>query len=388
MSKENTPQKLLFLVAEPGYFCSHRLNLAKAAIKAGYEVALATRIDPKGNLDPKTEKSIQKIKSAGIHLFPLSQFRRADINPWQQILAYRELVQIYQSFKPDIVHHVALKPVVLGTLVALRCKVKRVINALGGLGFVFSAGGIKKRILRSALIPVLRFLFSRSQSILILQNQDDLDTLVQAGCIQREQVELIRGAGVDIDTFKVSDLPSSPPFIIAAVTRMLWDKGIGELVDAALILKAKQIPAKILLYGTPDPENPRSLQESELQKWHDQGIVEYKGYCEEVPVAYANCHIAVLPSYYREGLPKTLLEAASCGRPIITTDFPGCREAVIHGKNGWLIPPRNSHALADALIELIENESLRHQMGKEGRKLVEENFADHFIHDQTLKLYK
>jgi glycosyltransferase involved in cell wall biosynthesis len=167
---------------------------------------------------------------------------------------------------------------------------------------------------------------------------------------------------------------------------MLWDKGIEEFVKAAKILKEKKIDATFLLYGTPDPENPTSIPEDRIQSWQDAGIIIWKKHCEDVAKAYADCHIAVLPSY-REGLPKSLLEAASCGRPIVTTDVPGCREVVIHGENGLLVEAQNSIALAESLMVLCENKALRERMGEAGRKRVEQFFRDKLIHEETIKLY-
>ena len=389
-------KKILFFVSEDRYFCSHRLNLAHAALQAGFEVAIATKITTQ----------TQKIEDAGLTVFPLNYLTRTGLNPIRQCQLLLELVKIYKTYRPDVVHQVAIKPVIIGSLVALWCRIPLIINALGGLGYLFTDGDpssnhpilkggritkiitkLKKNVLRFLTCWLFRFIFSRRNTQLILQNRDDLDTLIKAHCISDpKKMSIIRGAGVDMKAFPVTPFPPEPPVIIACISRLLWDKGIGELISAARTLQAKNIPAKILLYGTPDPENPASISLEHIQGWHDAGLITWCGHCNHVAKAYADCHIAVLPSY-REGLPKTLLEAASCGRPIITTRVPGCREVVQDGENGLVIPAKDSEALANALIVLIKNKTLRLQMGQAGRKRVADYFSDTLIHAEVLKLY-
>lgn len=378
--------KLLFLVAEDSYFYSHRLNLGKAAVSAGYTVAVAARC----------QHHIDKIQNANIQVFPLKHFSRSGLNPFRQLLALLELYKLYNIYQPSIVHHVAMKPVIFGTLIARWCKIPKIINAFGGLGFLFTATSSSKKItyvqqfkkifLRSLVCKLLRRLFAIPTVTVILQNQDDSETLIHADCVTAEKVVLIRGAGINLNDFPLSPMPPSPPTFIVCIARMLWDKGIGELVLAAKILQEKNVSAKIILWGLPDSENPVSIEKNQLQAWHDSGIIQWQGFCTNVAKAYSQAHIAVLPSY-REGLPKSLLEAASCGRPIVTTNVPGCREVVEAGVNGLLVPPQDATSLAKALLELIQNEPLRVQMGLAGRQRIEKYFSDPIIHQQTLKLY-
>lgn len=385
-TRVSKPTKLLFLIAEDSTFCTHRINLAKEAIKTGYEVAIATRCS----------RFQTFIEDVGIQVFPLKEFNRGSINPLKQILSLIELHQIYKHYKPDICHHVAMKPVIFGSLIARLNKIPKIINALGGLGYIFTPNNetklikkIKKTFLRQVALTFFHWIFASINTKLILQNPDDINTLVTSGCIRDNKIFLIKGAGVDIDVFSAkSPLPHHPeePIIISCISRILWDKGIGELVEAAKILKEKGISARVFLYGEPDPENPSSIPLETLKAWHDNHIIEWRGHCENVIRAYENCHIAVLPSY-REGLPKTLLEAASSARPIVTTNVPGCKEVVADQENGFLVPVKNAKALADALILLCQNETLRQKMGEAGRKRVEQNFADTLIHQQTLDLY-
>lgn len=376
--------KLLFLVAEDSYFCTHRLNLGKAALQAGFKVAVATRC----------QQSADKIEKAGIQVYPLHKFSRGGLNPWSQCQALKELSTIYADFSPDVVHHVGMKPVVFGTLIARKQKTTRIINALGGLGYLFTESKrvqsafsqFKKLFLRSTVAHILKWLHRKPNVFLILQNQDDIDTLINATHIDPQKIALIRGAGVDINAFPLMPLPTTLPITIACVSRMLWDKGIGELVAAATIIKQKNIDVRIILYGTPDPQNPASIDVQQLQAWHDAKIITWKGHCSDVVAAYTNCHIAVLPSY-REGLPKSLLEAASLGRAIVTTDVPGCREIVEHGVNGLRVPAQDANALAEALITLSRDSTLQLKMGLAGRQLVESCFSDTLVHKQTIDLY-
>lgn len=372
-------KQLLFLVSEDNYFYSHRLNIAKAAVAKGYCVSLATRCT----------FSDQRIQEAGISVIPLKYLSRSGLNPIRQILLFLELYKIYKLHRFDIVHHVALKPIIFGTLIASWLNTPKIINALGGLGFLYTdyqKPSLKKRLLRPLASRLLQFCLSRKNVITILQNPDDYETLKKQNIIN-QRVVIIRGAGVDIDLFAPTPFPPEPPIEITCVSRMLWTKGIQELVEAATLIKKTHPNVTINLYGIPDPQNPASIDSSIIQSWHDAKIISWRKKSDEIHRVYANSHIAVLPSY-REGLPKSLLEAASCARPIVTTDVPGCREIVQHQKNGLLVPPKNSTALAKALIELIDNKVLREQMGQAGRKMIEEQFSDLIVQNQTLSLYQ
>jgi len=379
-------QKLLFFISEDSAFCSHRLNLAKAALKAGFEVAIATRC----------QKHRHLIENTGIRVFPLYHFKRSSLNPWHQLRMLPELIKIYRQYKPDITHHVAMKPVLLGSIVAKLCRVPRVINALGGLGYVFIEDRVteslwtrlKKSTLRFIILKLFRWIMSDPKTLLILQNKDDLATISESGYVDAHRIVIIPGAGVDIHAFRASPLPPYPPVIITCISRMLWDKGIGEFTEAANILHTRKISVRMILYGLPDPENPTSIDMATLQHWNQSGVIEWRGQCDDVAKAYSECHIAVLASYYREGLPKSLLEAASSGRPIVTTDATGCREVVIHNENGILIPPRNAKKLAEALILLCQDRALCERMGTASRRRAELHFADTLIHAQTLALYQ
>lgn len=367
--------KLLFFITEDWYFCSHRLPLAKAARAAGYDVAILTHV--------QAHRSI--IEAAGIRIIPLDLQRRS-LNPFRELKTLLQIIKVYRSEKPDIVHQVAMKPVLYGSVAAWCTKVNRVINAFAGMGFLFSSQRWLAKILRPFVTVLFRVVLNSGNSRLILQNPDDLNLLVAAQAIDESRIALIRGAGVDVSLYTMAEEPSGIMTILLA-SRMLWDKGVGEFVQAAELIRQRGISARFVLVGTGDAENPRSIPEETLKSWHESGVVEWWGKRNDMPQVFAQAHLVCLPSTYGEGIPKVLIEAAACGRPIVTTDMPGCREIVRHGVNGLLVPPKDSIALADALQQLLENPDLRREMGAKGREMVVQEFAQEIVIEQTLALY-
>lgn len=371
----NKKPKLLFVIAEDIYFCSHRLPLAIAAIKEGFEVEIATR---------NTGYS-DAIRDAGIKIHPWN-ISRGSINVWTELKALFSLLKIYRNARPDIVHQVAIKPVLYGTLVAKLVGQKRIVNALGGLGSIFIDRESKKlRWVRTVISVGFRWLLSGKGNVLILQNPDDSALLIDRIQIDPENIRLIRGAGVNTQQFDLSVEPSGPPLVVLPA-RMLWDKGVGEYVEAAAILKAEGLAARFALVGGID-SNPSGISLDQLNAWVAAGTVEWFGMCNDMPGVFQQANIVCLPSY-REGLPKALLEAAACGRAIVTTDVPGCREIVRDGENGILVQVRDPVALADALKKLILDPDLRLQMGHKGREMVLKEFSENVVVEETLDIYK
>jgi len=367
--------KLLFLVTEDWYFYSHRLPPARAAQAAGYEVVVATRVEHRG----------ADIEAEGFKLIPIG-LRRRSRNPFREMAAIAEIVRIYRQEQPDIVHHVAIKPVLYGSLAAMVVRRPAVVNALAGMGFLFTSGGRLAALLRAAVSQVFRVLLNASRNVLILQNPDDQALLVSGGLVASSRVRLIRGSGVDIQRFHPLPEPDGPPLVMLA-SRMLWDKGVGEFVAAAGALRARGAVARFVLVGDGDADNPASIPEIQLKAWHESGVVECWGRCDDMPAAFARSHIVCLPSY-REGLPKVLLEAAACARPLVATDAPGCREIVRHGENGLLVPLRDAVGLADAIEKLLNDPALRLRMGAKGRQMVESEFSETEVARQTLAVYR
>ena len=366
--------KVLYLVTEDWYFCSHRLSLARCARQAGYDVVVATRVGVDG----------PRICSEGFKLIPI-RMRRRTMAPWRELATVAELFRLYREERPDIVHHVAMKPVIYGSIAARLGSERVVINALAGLGFVFSSHGVKAGFLKPLIKLALKWLATGRGSRMVVQNDDDATVLQRLG-VGRHRVSVIKGSGVDLEAFAPLPEPDGPP-VVGMVSRMLWDKGVGELVESARILKNKGEKIRVRLVGAPDPENPASITEGQLHEWREEGLVEWSGYLDDVAAVWAQAHIAVLPSY-REGMPKALLEAAACARPIITCDVPGCREIVRDGENGILVPAKDPSALAQAIIRLARDATLRRQMGARGRQRVVHEFGEQTVIEKTLALYE
>ena len=374
--RSRPPKKIIYFVSEDWYFCSHRLNLAIAVQKEGYNVKVLTRVREHG----------EKITKSGLELIPL-EMNRHGLNPVADLVLLLKIIRIYRKEKVDIVHHVAMKPVLYGSLAAWLTGVPVVINALAGMGYLFGSGKAGGRTVIKKLVSfVFQFLFQRKNSKVIVQNPDDRELLMQAIHTPADRITLIKGAGVDVRLFFPYS-HSEKKIVIVLVARMLWDKGIGEFVKAAGSLTEKGIKARFVLVGAPDFGNPEAIAEEQLQQWQGNGVIEWWGHCNNMVAVLQQAHIACLPSY-REGLPKSLIEAAAAGLPIVTTDVPGCREVVDHSVNGLLVPVNDYKALVVALESLIQSKELREQMGRESRLKVERELSDTVIINQTLAMYK
>jgi glycosyltransferase involved in cell wall biosynthesis len=367
--------RLLYLIAEDWYFVSHRLPLAKAAMAAGFDVYLATRLS----------KHADMFAAEGFRVLPIDM-HRSSTNPLAEMRVIAQLVRIYRQVSPDIVHHVAVKPVVYGSLAARIARVPSIVNALAGLGYVFSSRSAKARSLLPAVCFALRHLFRKDGHALILQNPDDCELFVSKALIARNQIRVIRGSGVDLDSFAPADEPPAPSLVVLPA-RMLKDKGVVEFVEAARALRSQGFRARFALVGQPDSDNPASIDVEQLQAWQAEGAIEWWGWRDDMAAVYSQASLVCLPSY-REGLPKALLEAAACGKPIVATDVPGCREVVKHGQNGLLVKPRDATTLTWALKELLESAEARARMGVEGRRLVERDFSEGAVIAATLDLYR
>lgn len=367
---------IVYFVTEDWYFCSHRLPLAIAAKKAGYIVYVITRVTSHGDV----------IESAGLNLVPISLSRRSK-NPIAAAMAIIRLVSIYRRIKPQIVHHVAMKPVIYGSIAARIAGVPAIVNALAGLGFLFSSESAMARSLRPIIKGLLRILLNNEGTTVILQNPDDVKLIVGSATVGRDRVKLIMGSGVDTKEYRWQPESGDIPIVLLA-SRLLWDKGVGEFVEAAGILKKEGAQARFVLAGEGDDENPGSISNSQLDTWQEQGDVECWGRRSDMPTVFAESHIVCLPTKYGEGVPKVLIEAASCGRPIVTTDTPGCREIVKDGVNGILVPIKDADALVRAIRTLLDSPDLRSRMGHEGRQLVKRKFALAKVLKETLAVYE
>ncbi|RJP78739.1 MAG: glycosyltransferase [Desulfobacteraceae bacterium] len=366
--------KILFLITEDWYFWSHRLPLARAARDSGFEVLIATRV----------HGHQECIQQEGFRLIPI-RLERKSKSLLKELQGFIDIVKIYKKEKPDIVHHVAIKPVLYGSWAARLTHVPFVVNAIAGLGFIFVAQGKKSSIIRRLAQLAYKTAFLPENTIGIFQNPDDLNLFINSKILKKKRTVIIRGSGVDTSVYQDTPEKNGVPCVVFA-SRMLWDKGVGEYIDAAKQIQEQGMNYRFLLIGDPDPENPMSIPKSFLEKWHREGIVEWRNHSNEIPAIFADANIVVLPSY-REGLPKVLLEAASCGRAIVATDVPGCREIVRNNETGFLIPPYDSKALAEAIINLATNHEKRIQMGKRNREIVVNEFSEEIVVRKTMNIY-
>ncbi|WP_369600007.1 glycosyltransferase family 4 protein [Hahella sp. SMD15-11] len=351
------------------------MQLAEAAQSAGYEVHVATADGP----------SVELIRAKGFihHIVP---FARSGQNPLKELRTLFSLVRLFRGTNPSLVHLVTIKPVLYGGIAARLAGVEAVVSAVSGLGTVFLAESLLERVRRWIVIGLYRCAFKQKKLAVIFQNPDDRQALVSLKLVSLHQTHLIRGAGVPLSDYPYIPEPEGKEIVIMAA-RLLRDKGVFEFVSAARLLKLRGLAVEMRLAGSPDPGNPTSVTEPMLKQWKAEGDVVLLGFRDDIAQQYAAAHIVCLPSY-REGLPKSLLEAAACGRAIVTTDVPGCRDAVIPGKTGLLVPVKDVESLANAIQKLIENPGLRREMGLAGRRLAEKDFAIEKIVDQHLEIYK
>jgi glycosyltransferase involved in cell wall biosynthesis len=369
-------RRLLFVVNDTAFFLSHRLPVALAAQKAGYEVDLAALDD--GGLD--------QIRAHGITYHPVV-IDRTGISPLRDFGLLCQLLRLIRGLRPTIMHTVTIKPVLYGGIAARLLKVPSLVSAVSGLGVVFVGGDPKSSSVRWAARLLYRLALGHKNSRAVFQNPDDLRYMVDAGLVASERTVLIRGSGVDTSVFQPSPPPPGPPIVIMPA-RLLWPKGVGEFVEAARLLHQSGVSVRMALVGAPVTHHPTSVTRSEIEAWVDQGWVEWWGHRSNMVQVYERSHIVCLPSYYGEGVPRVLIEAAACGRPIVTTDSPGCREVVEHGDNGLLVPPRSPKALADALRRLAQAPELRIEMGRRGRERAVADFSIEHVVAATLAVYQ
>ncbi|MGZ5896857.1 MAG: glycosyltransferase family 4 protein [Xanthobacteraceae bacterium] len=365
-------QKILYLVSEDWYFVSHRLPMARAAQKAGYEVHVATRIGD----------CAEQIRQEGFVLHPI-HWRRGSMNPIRLFAAVCETRRLYRQVRPNLVHHVAVVPTLIGSLAALGMPIIR-LNALAGLGFTFTSGTAKALAVRPIASFLLGWLLKRPNTAVLVQNPDDRAVMAELG-VPKERIALIPGSGVDIDTMIPMPAPVGP-FTVGFVGRFLDDKGVKTLVRAHELLAMRGIAIHTLLAGEPDPSNPASIPDHVLASWRLIPNLRLLGQVDDIRSVWAQAHVAILPSR-REGLPKSLLEAAACGRPLIASDVPGCREIARHGVNALLVPVDDAEALGHAIETLMKDHDLRIRFGYASRQIVVTEYSSMRIGGEIIALY-
>jgi len=370
---DSAKPRLLYVVTEDWAFLSHRLPMARAAREAGFEVHVATRVS-NGAAAIEAERFV-------LHPIP---FARGSLSPVATLLTVAALRRVHRNIKPVLTHHVALQACVLGMLASFgqSCAC---LNAFIGLGYSFTSESGKARVVRKLVGSLLRFFINRNHCIALVQNPDDMAALLSLG-IAKKQIALIAGSGVDIDRFTPMPEPGGAP-TLGFVGRLLDDKGIRTLVAAHQLLRTRVPKAQLLIAGTPDPANPASVTEGEARSWNELPGITWLGQVNDIADFWARIHVAVLPSR-REGLPLSLLEAAACGRAMIASDVPGCREVVVQEQTGLLFPVDDVPALADAMERLAVDPQLRARCAMAARTRVVERFAGEIIGRQIIELYR
>lgn len=370
-------QKLLFIVNVDWFFVSHRLPIAMAALERGYEVHIATGITDKLGI----------LQSNGLLVHPL-MLGRSSMGVLSELRTFWQILRVFKRVRPDIVHLVTIKPVLLGGIAARLMRTPAVVAAISGLGFVFIAKGKRAAAVRFIVSRLYRLSLGKRNLKVICQNPDDCETLKQLVALPSKKVTTLSGSGVNLSVFQMTPAPQQGPPVVVMAARLLRDKGVREFVAAARLLKQREVDARFWLVGAPDPENPTTITHVELSAWEKEGDVELLGFRDDIPWLFSQATIVVLPSYYGEGLPKTLIEAAACGRAVVTTDHPGCRDAIEPGKSGLLVPVKDPCLLADAIARLLDDRALCYSMGEAGRALAERRFSIEQIVDAHLKIYE
>lgn len=371
---------ILFIVNAPEYFVSHRLEIAKKAFTVGYRVHVASAITTDAD-----QSAVNVIKGNGFKYHDLP-FKRGGVNPIYEAYNIIRCYRLIREVSPTLIHLITIKPCLYGSIAARIAGVTNVVAAIAGLGSIFLAQSWSSKLRRELVVLMLRFGLSKRRSLVIFQNPDDRDVLRAMGVATPERARLIRGSGVILDKYPFVPEPDGTPVVVMAA-RLLKDKGVVEFVEAARLLKQRSVSVEMKLIGSPDLDNPTSVTQQELDQWAIEGYVEILGYRKDIAAEYAAANIICLPSY-REGLPKSLIEAAACGRAVVTTDVPGCRDAITADVTGLLVPVKDPVALARTIQILLESPSVRKKMGQDGRALAEEAFTIEKIVEQHMAIYQ
>lgn len=367
--------KALLFANTGWYLWNFRLPLARALRSRGWEVLL---VSPPG-------EHAERLQAAGFRWRPFD-FSRRGVNPFAELATVSRLAQLYREEKPDLAHHFTIKCVLYGGLAARRAGVRAVVSSVTGMGHLFTTPGWRATLLQPVVRALYRHVLAGSQ--VIFQNPDDRAQFDSSGALGTPRgVHLIRGSGVDTTRFTPADPPPpEPPVAVLLVARLLREKGIEEFVTAARALAARGAPVRCLVAGDPDPGNPSSHDAADIARWQRESPVEFLGHVEDMPALLRTVHVACLPSW-REGTPRSLLEAGACALPLVATDVPGCREVVRNGDNGVLLPVRDPGALATALADLAADPARRRALGRRAREVVCSEFSESLVVEKTFEVY-
>jgi len=370
-------KKIIILVNYLSFFFSHRLPIGEALLAKGFEVFIGY-----GELRGADPKILEQ-KGFKVNFIPMQP---AGFNLFKELKTLYYIWVFFKKVKPDIVHLITIKPYLYGGIISRLIGIQCLVSAVSGLGTLFIKKDFKSKFLRFITYPLYKIAFNHSNQKIILQNKDDLNLLNNWGVINLSKIKLLNGSGVKLENFKNFDEPNGE-ITICFAARLLRDKGVYEYISAAQLLKKRGIKARFLLAGDLDANNPSGLSLTDLDKLRNDNYVKFIGHHQDIPSLYEKSHIICLPSY-REGFPKSLIEAAAANRAVVTTDVPGCRDAIIPNKTGLLVPVRDFQKLADALQCLIENQEKRIAMGVAGRKLAEKEYPIEKIVTEHLDIYQ
>jgi len=370
--------KFVFFANTDWYLYNFRLSTALHLKAQGVDVVM---LSPPGEFGAR-------FAGHGIRWVTLAM-DRASLNPAREALTVRELIRVIRVEQPDLIHNFTVKCAVYGAFAARLAKVPAVVNAVAGMGYVFTSDGPKARALRPIVSALIRGTLGSGHSRLILQNPDDADAFTSSRLVGSDSIRLIRSSGVDTRRFcPPTDACGQRPLRVILAARLLWEKGIGEFIAAAALLRERGRNIEFLLAGMPDPGNPGSVERAQVEQWVADGLVDWLGHVEDMPALLRSVDVMALPSYYREGVPKSLIEGAASGLALITTDLPGCREVVArHGVDGLHVPPRDAGALADWLATLDDDRAMLRRLGDAARRKALADFDERMVIARTLEVY-
>jgi glycosyltransferase involved in cell wall biosynthesis len=370
--------KFVFFANTDWYLFNFRLSTAMELKARGHEVVM---LSPAGEFGAR-------FAAYGLRWVTLDM-DRASLNPLRELVVLRDLVRILTAERPDLLHDFTVKCSVYGALAARIAGVPAVVNAVAGMGYVFTSNGLKARVLRPVVKLLMRSTLGSGNSRLILQNPDDADAFTRSRMVPPDRIRVIRSSGVDTARFSpVAGERGGGPLRVLLAARLLWEKGIGDYAEASRILRGQGRQVEFLLAGMPDPGNPRSVSHEQARQWADDGLVTWLGHVDDMPALMRSADVMALPSYYREGVPRSLIEGAATGLALVTTDLPGCREAVPqHGIDGLHVPARDPHALARLLATLDDDRVLLRKLAVRARENALAHFDERSVIQRTLDVY-
>jgi glycosyltransferase involved in cell wall biosynthesis len=370
--------KFVFYANTDWYLYNFRLSTALQLKEEGHEVVM---LSPPGEFG-------DRFAGHGMRWVRLSM-DRASLNPVREAGVLRDLTRVLREERPDLLHNFTVKCAIYGAIAARAAGVPAVVNAVAGMGYVFASDRMLARTLRPMVKLLMRGTLGGKQSRLILQNPDDADAFVRARLVPEHHIRVIRSSGVNLERFlPVVPVAEPRPLRVLLAARLLWEKGIGEYIEAARMLRAQGRNIEVVIAGSPDPGNPRSVSREQVESWVAEGLVDWRGHVEDMPVLMRSMDVIALPSYYREGVPKSLIEAAACGLAVITTNLPGCREVVSeHGVDGLHVEPRCARSLAERIAQLDDDRPLVRRLGDSARRKAMEHFDEQMVIRRTIEVY-